>query len=400
MTTGEQTSWSERLLGNDPYDALLGMRVPEWVKQSARARQMLIQLRKRSPIDLGPIYGVAPFVMAKSAGVELTAQGRRAAGRGGHADCIELAELTYRTEGWLGEGRWGYEFDVQTRWAFYPRRSPNLIATVFCARGFGVAGIALSRTEWTSELLSASHFITSQLLVTEGERRWFSYVPDSTVLVHNANLLGAGLVASASALEGDEVGLAIALSAAWESIRAQTSAGGWPYGAARGLEWEDSFHTAYSLDGLLQIWLATRDPDVESALKIGVEYWAKTFIGPKGQPWYGPEARFPLDIHSAGTAIDVGARLASWGLLDRGVAERVARWTRGALIDPRTGRAWYQQRRLFTDKRHFPRWGQAHLDLGEASLAMMTEGRRCPLEVAVWESCSLRKVPEATHDAG
>ena len=31
---------------------------------------------------------------------------------------------------------WGYEFDVQTRWSFYPARTPNIIVTTFVANAF------------------------------------------------------------------------------------------------------------------------------------------------------------------------------------------------------------------------------------------------------------------------
>ena len=131
ITAGLWHTDVERLRGRDPYDALAGRRVPAWVRSHARLRQVAIQLRKRMPIETGGLLGVEPFVMAKTVGCALAA-----AARYGDSDAVPaLTGALEATAGNLGGGAFGYEFDVQTRWAFYPAGSPNLIATVFVARG-------------------------------------------------------------------------------------------------------------------------------------------------------------------------------------------------------------------------------------------------------------------------
>lgn len=377
--------WRERLAGVDPFDALRGARVPRWVSSSARCRQVVVQLRKRLPIDISPLLGVRPFVMAKSVGAFLAARSRSHDALASR-DVSELAELALQTDGFLGEGRWGYEFDVQTRWAFYPSGSPNLIATVFCARGFAEAGVRFGRDDWIEHLHESARWVDQALLSSDG---FIRYVPENQTLVHNANLLGSALLATSGRLRDDRTMLAHAISSARVTIEAQRVDGSWAYGEGPGLEWEDSFHTAYILDALLQLWLATGDPSAKKALHRGVAHWVNHYFGTEGEPWFSPRRHYPIDIHSGGTAVDVLSRLASFGFVDRAYPERCASWTEKHLVDQRRN-ITYARRLLFcTDRRHFVRWGDAHWALGESALQVLQRGDRVALETAVSEAVDL-----------
>jgi hypothetical protein len=369
---------SERFADVDPFDALRGTHVPRWVRSHARLRQIATQLRKRAPIPTAWLYGIEPFVMAKTAGCFLTA-----AARTGDTPLADeaLAALDV-AQGNLGDGAWGYEFDVQTRWAFYPAGQPNLIATVFVARGWGGAGAVALTPEGFEELQASAQFLRSSL-IHAGDAPFFGYTLDSPRLVHNANLLGAGLVASAAALRGDDAGLRIALDCVRTSLCAQRSDGSWPYGDAPSLAWSDNFHTAYNLDALLSAWLATGDSGCRGALDRGIEHWKRDFFGAAGEPRYYPATPYPYDIHSAATAVDLAARLSVWGWDTGELARRVHDWTLQHLIDPATLRPYYQRHRYWTDRRHFMRWGDAHWALAQSAIAIAAESRRDPLEAAV-----------------
>jgi len=364
--------------GFDPYDALRGRNVPKWMRSNRRLRQIAIQLRKRLPLPTAALYGVTPFVMAKTAGSMLTAAARNGDSLGIAAAMDALLEA----DGNLGAGAWGYEFDVQTRWAFYPAGSPNLIATVFVGRGLGTAGIAGAQPDIREGLSSAAGFLLNRLYAA-GDLPSFRYTLTSEQLVHNANLLGAGLVAMEGCLSGHCERVEQAVDCALTSVTAQREDGSWPYGDDASLGWSDTFHTAYNLDGLLQVWLASGDVRVRDSLDSGVEQWTQGFFGGQGEPHYYMDKGYPYDVHGAGTAIDVAARLATWGFETGDLAERVAIWTRGNLIDSTSGATYYQKHRFWTDKRHFVRWGDAHWALGCSSLALMRAGRRDPLEAAV-----------------
>lgn len=376
--------------GFDPYDALRGLRVPAFARRHARLRQVIIQTRKRCPIDLSRLLGVTPFPMAKSLGAQLTAAGRQSGVEVSDSSIQALADTLLDNPhiARLAGGAWGYEFDVQTRWAFYAAGSPNIISTYFVARGFAEAWASGSLPSGLEHAEASARFMGEFLSSPQGH---FVYTLESNRLVHNANLLGAGVVAAMGVLMGDSALVAQGLRAARTSLAAQASDGSWAYGEGSGLSWSDNFHTAYDLDGLLLVWLATGDEDAHGALLRGARFWVDEFFEPNGAPRYyaSHSPGYPHDIHSAGTAIDVAARLASWGVPLGDLPERVAVWTRANLIAP-DGSTWYQRHRFWTDRRHFVRWGDAHWALGLSSLAVMEAGRRSPLEVAVVEARGLR----------
>jgi hypothetical protein len=376
------------MLGRDPFDGLRGQRVPGFLRRSARGRQAVIQVRKRIPFDLAPLYGVSPFRMAKADAAFLTAAARLlVADRIGREEFDrtsgELVEGLLGGEGHTGDGSWGYEFDVQTRWAFYSAGSPNAIVTVFVGRALLCAGTSVGHLAWMDEGGLTASFVRRELLRRSGSGTYVAYVPGTDRVVYNASALGAGLLASAGAIRGDEDLVSEALECAEAVIQAQRPDGSWPYGEGGDLSWSDNFHTAFTIDGLLQIWLATHDRTVRAALDIAVDNWVRTFFDPDGGPRYYPHKAYPYDIHSAATAVDVAARLATHGWETAGLARQVHRWTLRSLVDPLSGVTWFQKHRFFVDTRNFVRWGEAHWALATSSLALLEAGTCDPLETAV-----------------
>jgi hypothetical protein len=396
--------------GYDPYDALTGTRVPSWVRSRPRARQVLLQVRKRVPVNVAPLLGIEQRLIAKALACFLTAEARLAAAErapepatgdtspdGARLDrARELVALMDQSAGNCGGGAWGYEFDAQLRWGFYGAGTPNLVATVFCGRGFAEAAAVWGVAEWEDRAREAARYLVEkQLRRTDSGQPFFGYTPDSPRLIHNANFLGAGFVAAAGARFGMTNWPTLALEAAATSLAAQRSDGSWPYGEGSNLGWSDNFHTAYNLDSLLLVWLATGDDTVRGALERGVAHWTRDFFGAAGEPKYYPSKPLPYDIHSAATAVDLAGRLATWGFATGDLARLVAGWTRANLVDPRSGRTYFQKHRLYTDRRSFIRWGDAHWALAQASLALLGAGRRSPFEESVKQRSAN---PEASGD--
>lgn len=373
-----QAPLRDAFLGFDPFDALRGSRVPSFVKHNRVLRQLTIQARKRCPVDLAPFLGVTPFLMAKSLGCFLAAEARDCLRTGdtsrmsGIADLLEHDQAIAR----IGDA-WGYEFDVQTRWAYYPANSPNLIATVFVARGFAEAGLVAGDRSLCERAHRAARYLLNNHVTEHG---WCRYTPTSSVLVHNANLLGAGLFAVAGRLFDDTELVEASLRAAQVSAAAQLADGSWSYGEGESLSWCDNFHTAYNLDGLAQVWAVTRDADLRGVLDRGAAFWRDAFFDCEGAPAYFAHGSVPYDIHCAGTAMDVGARLGMLGVETGGLAHRVLEWTRANLL-AEDGSTYYRKGKARVDRRHFVRWGDAHVALGRSALALAEANAMSPLEM-------------------
>lgn len=382
----------DQLAGHDPFDALNGERVPRWVKGTALGRRVVIQSRKRLPYDLSRLFGIPQTVMAKTVASYATAAGRDVAAGSDPVRLRSLLGCLEATGGALGQGRYGYEFDVQTRWAYYPAGSPNLIVTVFAARAYATAlAVDPASADIARERLSDIAAFIADDLVVEGPVPYLRYVPASSTLVHNANLLGCAALVWAGVAGCNEPLLELAARCARSSLDAQEASGRWGYGVGTNLVWCDNFHTAYNLDALLTLSLADPAGIAGEALQRGVSYWAERFFGPAGEPWYYDTGRGPLDIHSAATAVDVGYRLCTRGLVPCAVPEACERWTKEALVNPDDGGTYYQRTGSRLDRRHFKRWGDAHWELACATSRLHALRRLDPLEQLVGGCASVER---------
>lgn len=369
--------------GFDPYDALRGTRVPGWCRRSRRGRQLAIQLRRRLPFATDRLYGVQPFVMAKTVGLLLTAAARCVPYDPSAEDLTRsLVEQLLASEGHLGDGRWGYEFDVQTRWSYYPQGVPNVIASYFAGRGLLEAGLALGDERIVGHAVEVARFITREL-VDGSERPFVRYTPESQVLVHNANLLGAGFLAVVGRITGDNALIEAGEACARRSVDAQRQDGSWAYGESSNLGWSDNFHTAYNLDGLSMLVSAGADAGCRDALERGIAHWFAAFFGTDGRPYYLPGDGWPADIHCAATALEVGSRLAD--AEHRDVIERCLAWSAEELVQPDGYLPVYRRYRHRVDARMFPRWGAAPWCLGLVTHALVAQGGRTPIDSALSE---------------
>lgn len=365
----EDKAWT----GPDPFDGLLSQRVPKAFLRTKKARQLQIQLRKRFPWNLGPLLGIPSVRMAKTAGT---------ASEG--LVCAFLAtenqyycEIAERLLKWVidergimtasGRRAWGYEFDVQTRWGFYPNASPNIIATSFVGRALLLVGQALNNQDFLKAGVEAAQYVAEELVFSGKSGPFFRYTPNNEQLIHNANLLGVALIAEA-ATEASSPNLQTAIDCAETSVKAQTNEGWWPYGEDDALKWNDNFHTAYNLDGLLALNEAGYTK-FEAALKKGADFWERAFFDLNGAPRYFPHRSTPYDVHSAGTALAVGSKLARKDYVSDQLPWRVWDWTEKHLKQS-NGSFAYQRTRVGVNRTTYMRWGQAHILRGLGQLLL------------------------------
>ncbi len=185
--------------GWDPYDGLNApiFRVTPFYRIGP-ARQAWIQLVKRSPLNLRPLFGQKREVVAK--GLALFAVGAwRLAERGGPEADLWRARgtalldrlIAMRSPG-FEEIVWGYPFPWQSRAFFQQRDEPNLICSVFGSAAFEERADGGDRTDVPAEV---ARFIARRLLRKDGDVTWITYTPATNTRIHNVNLLGAAHLA-------------------------------------------------------------------------------------------------------------------------------------------------------------------------------------------------------------
>ena len=348
--------------GPDPYDALMTP-WPAPLVGGRRRRQAIIQLHARSPVDVRRLYRrrhpriVKALALFGAAARTLDALEPDPRMREAAADALG----TILREGDGGQG-WGYPFDVQTRWSFYPAGTPNVIVTSFAGLALHDAGH--ERPELAQAARRAAGWVLEALHVGDGG--FFAYHPGSRSLIHNANVLGARLVGSVLGPAQDAVRRAVELT-----LDAQQPDGAFPYGEGEGLGFVDSFHTGFVLEALLA--LADVDPAVRPAVHRGAEHYATRFFGPRGEAWLWPGRPFPEDAHAAGTALTTLAALHRQGLADADLLVRVARRTVTHVVDGDT--TVFRRHRRHRTHVSYLRWCDAHVAHGLAAAATALSAR-------------------------
>lgn len=359
--------------GPDPYDGLWS-RWPRIFVAGRRRRQAIVQLHARSPFDIRRLYRRRPHSLVPKAPALLGQAAVRLWRMDGDPHVRALAEDALETlagDVSCGEKAWGYPWDTQTRWSYYPGGSANIVATAFSADALAEAAGAFDRPEWRDRAERAAAWVARALYL---ERRGcFAYHERSDRLIHNANLLGAALV---HALAPDQPSAVEAVrTATGRTLDAQREDGTWPYGEGEGLEWTDSFHTGYVLDSLRR--LRGVDPRIPAAIERGAGAYLAGFFDGDGRARLWRGRRYPEDSHSAGTGLTVLSSLAARDLAPTSAITPITRRTLTHLID-RSGHAVHRRGRWGATRVRYPRWCDAPVALGLATAALALDERTAP----------------------
>jgi len=351
--------------GPDAYDGLW-WRWPRPLVGGRRRRQVLMQLHARSPVDFRPLYRRSHPLIAKTLGIfgatrtrlhRLTGDPRHREGAFGALDLL-CADRSSRTPGW------GYPWDTQTRWSFYPAGSPNIVVTAYGAGGLQEAAEAFEIERYGERAAAAAEWIQDELF--DERLGIYCYHHGSEAFIHNASLLGARAVRR---VLGPDYAPGAVARAIERTLDCQKPDGSWPYGEGSGLEFVDSFHTGYVLECLCDF--TDDDPRIREALELGSRYYAERFFGTGGEARLWPDRRFPEDAHAAGTGLTSLARLAEHGMVDPTLVRLVGRRATTHML--RDGRAIYRRYRVGTTRVSYLRWADAHMALGLASAAPVTQ---------------------------
>jgi hypothetical protein len=349
--------------GTDPYDGLNAMRIAPALRRSPLALRVLTQAVKRSPINIRPILAIPAGLSAATLALVISSYARNGfleeqEARNKLRDAIDrLASL--RSDG-FDEPCWGYHFDVQTRVFFYPRTTPNTIATAFAGLGL------LDAHELAGEPLAlelargvAEFFIRHVPQTETDEGAYFGYLPGDRTPIHNANMLVCSLLARLASVVDDRDLATRSIAGITWTIAHQRPDGSWPYGEKPNLSWVDGFHTGYVLDSILTcIESGVGGSAVEDAWRRGLRFYTEALIEADGTPRYTPASRYPIDGQCAAQAIQTLSRAAS-----REPELAAARWRVLGYALRRLGRRdgafAFQREHLWVNHTAHPRWVEA-----------------------------------------
>lgn len=351
--------------GYDPYDALnspLLVRMRnKWLRVGATVFFRL------SPVNLRKAFGIQKGVNPKAMGLLLSAysnlhrQGLAASPERIHAIFGWLREN--RSQGWSG-ACWGYNFPWQDRVRLLDRGVPTIVNTAFIGHGLLDYHEVSAKREALETARSACEFILKDLPFHEtGHGICFSYTPVKKNIVHNANVLGASLLARVYAHTREDRLRERAERSFAFTLHHQHANGLWAYNADLGTgaeRFQTDWHQGFILDSLMWFIRAVNPADekYKRALLAGAEFYRTQFTEEGACYWRFPR-KWPVDIHNQAQGIITFAKLEEFLPGSRMTAQRIARWTLDHLWDKKSGRFYYQKWPLFTNKIPYLRWSQA-----------------------------------------
>jgi len=303
--SNELFSWmsAREFKGWDPFDALNSPMLKGVSSINRRAGQAALQLVKRSPINLRPALLVPKTTNAKALGVILMALIIRY--RLNRQD--EDKQRAFQLARWLREHQskgyggacWGYPFDWPNRAFYCPAGTPTIVSTAFIGGSLLDLFEETAQEEWLEMAVSACEFICRDLKRSAGKQGFcFSYTPIDQSRVHNANLLGAALLARVGKMTGRADLQELSMQSAAFGIYSQKEDGSWPYGEAGNQKWIDSFHTGYNLLALKDIHDQLGCKEAGDACAKGYSFYLGHFFLPDGTVKYYHDKAEPLDAHA------------------------------------------------------------------------------------------------------
>ena len=360
------SEWLERhdYEGYDPFDGLNAWLLRPLTFEAPVLRIVLQQGVRRFPVNLRPLIGVRPSRSTKGMGF-LVIGFIRLHRLTGEAIWAERARSGLK---WLIENVspgysgacWGNHFDYQSRSVFEQKLSPSVVWTSHIGHAF-VDAYEHFKDQHYLEIADSScrHIIQDLGAHAEGEARCINYFPTSNHQVHNANTLGASLLARVYRHTGNGEYLDLARRAILYTAKHQHEDGSWDYGEASNLRWIDNFHTAYVLDCFKHYSENTGDKQFDAAMSMGYEYWKSIFFAPDGMPRYYNTKAAPLDIQCASQAIDTLVYFNDLDTANLETAGRVAEWTINKMQD-RSGYFYYRRYPAnIVNRTPTLHWGQA-----------------------------------------
>ncbi|WP_158748511.1 hypothetical protein [Acidobacterium sp. S8] len=360
------TGWLEEndYRGYDTFDGLSAKYVRPLTFENEFLRTALLQGVRRFPVNLRPLLGVEKSRSTK--GMGFLARGFiRLHKATGDPQWTEKAKsalqwLTeHQAEGYSG-ACWGNHFDYQSRTFYLPKNTPTIVWTSLIGHAFLDGYEYFHDVSYLKTAISACEHIVNDLNKTaHGNGVCISYIPGRISEVHNANTLGASLLARTYSHAHDDSYRDLAQKAIRYTAQHQRADSSWYYGENENLHWVDNFHTAYVLDCFKHYAHGTGDDRFQQNMMNGYAYWKKIFFLEDGTPRYYDHKTLPLDIQCSSQAIDTLVFFHDLDPESLPLAVKVAQWTITNMQD-RSGYFYYRRYSPWlVNKTPTLHWGQA-----------------------------------------
>lgn len=372
---GRLSGWLEKndYRGYDTFDGLNAKYLRPLTFETKFLRTVLQQGVRRFPLNVRPLLGIPKNRSTK--GMGYLAKGfmrlHQATGDKSWADKAKSALQ------WLAENQskgysgscWGNHFDYQSRGFYLPKGVPTIVWTSLIGHAFLDGYDHFGSDSYLQVAVSACEHISRDLeTYPEGDSLCISYIPTGKNEIHNANTLGASLLARTFSYTQNEAYRSLATKAIQYTANHQRADGSWFYGEAPNVQWVDNFHTAYVLDCFKYYITATGDDRFQAKLDVGYEYWKNTFFLPDGTPRYYDRKTLPIDIQCSSQAIDTLVFFHDRDPGNLALALNVAKWTIENMQD-RTGYFYYRRYSpRLVNKTPTLHWGQATMFCALAGL--------------------------------
>ena len=347
--------------GYEPFDGL-----SSWVRSLAfgnlLGERLLMQLIRQCPFNLRPFFGVRPQESTKGRGY--MAWGYLKLYRATQQqEYLEKATLCLE---WLDKHKvprfqhhsWSNHFDFVSRGGSYTKDDPIIVWTSLIGHAY-IEAFEITGREWFLRIAeSACNWILQLPREKTARGDCLSYLVHHQSSIHNANMLGAGLLARTAKHTGSEEYLRVARSAMEYSCSRQLPDGSWWYAEEPKYHWIDNFHTGYNLESLNYYLDATGEGEFRPNLDKGLAFYKSHFFEDNGRPKYYHTRTYPVDIQCAAQAIDTLALFSERDPACLELAQQVAAWTVRNMQDPE-GYFYYRQYPLVKAKIPMLHWGQA-----------------------------------------
>ena len=368
--------------GYDTFDGLNARVLRPLTFNSRLLRTVLQQGVRRFPINLRPLLGIGKSRSTKGMGFLARAFIRlhRATGETAWRDKAEyvLQWLTENQSPGYSGACWGNHFDYQSRGFYLPMGVPTVVWTSLIGHAFLDAYEHFQSDRFLEVAISScQHLLLDLGKTAEKESLCIEYIPASVPafnkLVHNANVLGASLLARTYSFTGQKGYRALAEKAIEYTAHHQQPDGSWYYAEVPNAHWIDNFHTAYVLDSFKYYAETTGDDRFATTLTRGYQYWKRTFFLPDGTPKYYSHKTLPLDIQCCSQAIDTLVFFHERDPEALSLAVKIALWTIQQMQDS-TGYFYYRRySKWLVNRTATLHWGQATMLCALAGLYQLLQ---------------------------